>query len=46
MIPYILQKTGISDEGNIIICVREKTTTNAKAWYSVNVETETAEKWE
>lgn len=35
-----------TDEGEYIICVREKSTTSAKAWYKVNVDTKTAERWD
>lgn len=35
-----------TDDGEYIICVREKETTNAKAWYKVNIENETAERWD
>lgn len=33
-------------DGEYIICVRDKATTNAKAWYKVNVYTKTAERWD
>ena len=37
---------GKTDNGEFIICVRDNATTGARAWYSVNVEAGTAEKWE
>lgn len=37
---------GKTENGEFIICVRDNATTGARAWYSVNVETGTAEKWE
>jgi len=36
---------GKTDEGEYIICVRDSRTTNALAWYKVNIETGTCEEW-
>lgn len=33
-------------KGEYTICVREKSTTNAKAWYTVDVQNGTAKKWD
>ena len=37
---------GKTENGEFIICVRDNETTGARAWYSVNIEAGTAEKWE
>ena len=37
---------GKTENGEIIICVRDNKTTGARAWYSVDVTAGTAEKWE
>ena len=37
---------GKTEKGEFIICVRDNETTGARAWYSVNVEAGTVEKWE
>ena len=37
---------GKNENDELIICVREKSTTNAKAWYLVNLEKGITEKWE
>ena len=36
---------GKTNAGEYIICVRDKNTTNALAWYKVNLENETCEQW-
>ena len=36
---------GKTNTGEYIICVRDKNTTNALAWYKVNLENETCEQW-